>query len=523
MPEERKQLLWVDDEIEMLRSHIVYLKERGYDVAQATNGADALQMARAVAYDLALVDEMMPVMDGLEVIRRLKEARPDLPVVMVTKNEAEELMEQAIGSQIDGYLTKPVNPSQILSVLKGILERRKISEAQLTRRWAEEFAAISRTLDRGLDADGWLELHRKLSGWELELDQWGDPSLQGMMMDVRREADREFAKWVELNYPQWISASPGERPPLSMDVADKWLVPLLKEKSAPTLFLVIDCLRYDQWLTLEPLLSDAFEIRREGYFAALPSATPYARNAIFSGLTAAELERVHPDLWSRGDEDESSVNRFERQLLAALLERRGIKLQPEMKYVKVLEAEEAAEFEKKVNEYLRAPLTAMVYNFVDIVLHTRQSSAVLKEMIPDEAGFRAIVRAWFQHSSLYRILLAFAKAGGRVVVTSDHGSVRGRRGSQVVGDKETSSSLRYKYGRNLKCDEKHAVRIKAPEKWGLPARGMNTEYIIAKEDYFFLYPNNYHKYLTMFRDSFQHGGISMEEMILSIAVMVGKG
>jgi len=540
MPEEKRYILWVDDEIELLRSHVLYLNQRGYEVAEASNGADALELAKSHTFDLVLIDEMMPTMNGLELLRRLKELRPELPMVMVTKNEAEELMEQAIGSQIAGFLTKPVNPSQILSVLKGILDRRQISETQLSQRWTEEFARLSRTLDEELDAAGWLDLHARLSAWELELDRWGSPDLSEMLHEVRLEADRKFGKWIETVYQGWI-ASP-DRPPLSMDVVDKWLLPLLasaerqgdasdspqkgrgQPKSvAPVLFLVIDCMRYDQWLTLEPLLAEQFEIHREAYFSILPTATPYSRNALFSGLTPVELDRVQSDLWNKGDEDEGSSNRYERQFLTALLERRGIKLQPEPRYVKVLEIEEAADFEKRINEHLRIPLTSMVYNFVDILLHTRQSLAVLREMIPDESAFRSVIRAWFEHSSLFRILQAYGKAGGRVLVTSDHGSRRGRRGTQVFADRETTTSLRYKLGRNLKVEPKHSVKIKDPAAWGLPQRGINTEYVLAKEDFYFVYPTNYHHYLELYRDSFQHGGISLEEMALPVVTLIGKG
>ena len=517
----KKQILWVDDEIDLLRSHILYLGERGYEVTKATNGLDALELIRKEQFDLALIDEMMPVMNGLELLRRLKELRPELPAVMVTKNEAEELMEQAIGAHIDGYLTKPVNPSQVLSVLKGIIDKRKISEDQLSRRWAEGFAELSRLIDEDLDAGGWQNLHNRICAWELELDGWGDVELREMLRQVRLEADRRFARWIEKIYPLWIESPPESRPLLSMSVVDKWLLPLLNDKK-PVLFLVIDCLRLDQWLVLEPLLAEHFEIERKHYFSILPSATPYSRNAIFSGFLPVEIEQLHPDLWSRGDEDEASSNRFERQFLEELLERRGVKLQREMRYIKVLEQEEAAEFERRVRDYLHTPLTAMVYNFVDILLHTRQSVEVLKEMLPDEAAFRSVTAAWFKHSSLFRIIQAYGEIGGTVLITSDHGSIIGRRGTKVIGDRQTSTSLRYKHGRNLKCDNRHAIRIKEPVKWGLPQRGVNTEYLLSKEDYFFVYPTNYHKYLEIYRGSFQHGGISLDEMVLPVVTLRGK-
>lgn len=516
-----KQILWVDDEIELLSSHIKYLSERGYEVAGAANGPDALEMLHTHSYDIVLLDEMMPVMDGLEVLKRIKSLQPALPVVMVTKNEAEELMEQAIGSQIAGFLTKPVNPSQILSVLKGILEQRKITAARFPRDWAEGFADISRQLDEDLSAEEWMNLHVQLCNWELRLDEHSNPDLANMLREVRLEADRKFAKWIEDSYPQWIKSEYGKRPILSTDLVNHHLIPVFSEKR-PTLFLVIDCLRMDQYLSLEVLLKQHFDVKRSTYFSILPTATPYSRNSLFSGLLPVELELLHSDLWAKGDEDEGSSNRFERQFLNDLLKRRGLDLKPEPRYVKALEVEEVAEFERKVKEFTNMPLTSLVYNFVDILVHTRQSVEVLKEMLPDESAFRSVTRAWFQHSSLLRILIAYAEAGGVVVLTSDHGAVRGRRGSKVIGDRQTSTSLRYKHGRNLQCDLRHTVKIKDPALWGLPKRGINSEYLIAREDYFFVYPTNYHKYLELYRDSFQHGGISLDEMVLPVVTLRAK-
>ncbi len=529
MPE-YKHILWIDDEIELLKAHILYLEERGYRIKPITNGPDALKLARQERFDAALVDEIMPAMSGLEVIEELKRLKPHLPVIMVTKNEAEELMEQAIGRKVEAFLTKPVNPSQILSVLKSVLERRQISASELARRWANEFNELAQAVETANTWFDWIELHQRLSLWEIELDLWDEIQLQSMIKELRNEANRLFANWIDENYTIWIDSlkKPDHRPPLSMDFVDKWLVPLLKinltqKTASPILFLVLDCLRLDQWLVIEPLISEFFNIKREGYYSILPSATPYARNSLFSGLTPAELERIYPDLWSKGDEDEASSNRFERHFLQKLLSRRGIELKPELRYIKVLELEEAAEFERHIQEYIRLPLTAMVYNFVDILIHTRQSVEILKEMIPDESALRSVTRSWFRHSSLYRIMRAYGEAGGTILLTSDHGAIRVKRGAQVIGDKQASASLRYKYGRNLKVEPKYSLRISEPNKWELPKRGVNTEYIFAREDYFFVYPTNYHHYLELFKDSFQHGGISLEEIILPVAILTGKG
>ena len=522
MPPKKRKILWVDDEIALLKSHILYLSSRNYEIASATNGPDALELIQNQQFDLVLLDEQMPVMEGLEVLKQIKQIRSDLPVVMVTKDEAEELMDQAIGSQIDGFLTKPVNPSQVLSVLKRTLDSKTISASQFSQNWAREFANLSQIIDSDLDADGWFDLQSKLCIWEQRIDELGDSDLGEMIYDARLEADRHFAKWIEREYPDWIKADSDNRPPVSSDLVDKWLLPLLKEKK-PVLFLVVDCLRMDQWMAIESLLSAQFNVKRDSYFSILPTATPYSRNALFSGLMPSELERVHPDLWTDNDEDEASSNRYEHQFLNNLLKRRAIELKPESKYVKVLEVEELSEFERKIQDYVNMPLTAMVYNFVDILIHTRQRVEVLKEMLPDESAFRSVTKAWFQHSALFRIIQAYLESGGYVLLTSDHGSLRGRRGAKGIGDKQTSTSLRYKHGRNLRTDPKQSIKIKNPEEWGLPRRGVNTEYILAREDYFFVYPTNYHKYLEIYRNSFQHGGVSLDEMVLPVVTLKGKG
>ena len=519
---DKRQILWVDDEIEMLRAHIIYLGDRGYEVTSSTNGPDAIEMLADCHFDLALIDEMMPVMDGLELLQRLKEVRPDLPAVMVTKSEAEELMDQAIGSRIDGYLIKPVSPSQVLSIVKGILDRKQLSEAQYSRGIAERFAELNNILSDGPDAAGWIDLHNRLCAWELEIDRFGYSDVAGTVADIRSEADSAFARWFESDYQQWIRGDSKDRPPLSIDVIDNWLLPLLKDER-PTLFLLVDCFRLDQWLMLEPLLSDYFDINRGGYFSIIPSATPYARNAVFSGLTPAEIERIHPDLWSRGDEDEASSNRFERSFLLDFLDRRGLSIKPDPKYIKVVDVDEGTEFERRVHEYINLPLTVLVYNFFDILIHTRQSVEVLQEMLPDESALRSVTRAWFQHSSLFRTLKAYGEAGANVLLTTDHGSIRVKRGSKVIGDRHASTSLRYKHGRNLKSEKRHSLKIMNPSDWGLPSRGINTDYIIAREDFMFLYPTNYNRYLDMYRSSFQHGGISLNEMVLPVVTMRGKG
>ncbi|MBC8205399.1 PglZ domain-containing protein [bacterium] len=513
-----KRILWVDDEIELLKSHIIYLGNRGYEVIPVTNGDDAIELVKRENFDAVLLDEMMVGRDGLSTLVELKEIRPDLPAVMITKNEEERLMEMAIGSKIDDYLTKPVNPSQILSALKKIFDSKKLSEAKLTQDYISEFNRINQL---ALEADWkqWIDIHLRLSNWEVELDSHPDMGILQSLENQRDSCNIEFNKYVEEDYTHWLSSD--DRPALSTDVVNKYVFPHLSA-GRNVLFIVIDCLRLDQWLPIEELLKEYYLINRNYYYSILPTATPYARNALFSGLFPSDIQKHFTEIWQRGEDDESSSNRFERQLMDFQLERYGLKLKPKPKYVKVLDPEEAANVERKVSSYFNLPLVSMVFNFIDILAHSRSSSEVLKEMVPNEAAYRSVVKSWFEHSALYSILRTFAKQDTVIIITSDHGSVRVKRGAKVISDKEASTNLRYKYGRNLKCDPKQAVIINDSSLFKLPDRGLNTNYLIAKENYYFVYPTNYHKYLALFRDSFFHGGISMEEMILPIVTMTAK-
>ncbi|MFQ5627540.1 MAG: PglZ domain-containing protein, partial [bacterium] len=355
--------------------------------------------------------------------------------------------------------------------------------------------------------------------WDIELDTHSELGLRQTLLDQRRECNAEFAKFIEKNYPNWLNQS--ERPMLSVDVVKEFLFPQL-EAGNKTVFLLIDNLRLDQWLVIEPLLHESFHIRKHYYCSILPTATPYSRNAIFAGLFPSEIERQYPELWQSGDDNETSLNRYERQLLEHLLHREKVALKPGLKYVKIIDANEARNTEKQIGALAELPLLAIVVNFVDILAHSRSDSEVLREMTPDEAAYRSLTKSWFEHSFIYRILKELANRGNTVVLTSDHGSIRGMRGAKVIGDRETSTNLRYKYGKNLKCDKKHAIFVKDPESYRLPRRSINTNYLLAKEDYYFVYPTNYHHYLNYFKDSLQHGGVSMEEMILPLVVMEPK-
>ncbi|MFO7444996.1 MAG: bifunctional response regulator/alkaline phosphatase family protein [Ignavibacteriaceae bacterium] len=517
-----KKILWVDDEIELLRSHIIFLSEKGYEVDTVTNGEDAVNSVKENEYDLIFLDEMMAGMGGLETLGLIKDYDPNIPVVMVTKTEEEAIMEEAIGGKISDYLTKPVNPSQVLLVLKKILEGKKISGQYAAKDYLQDFNQISMALLNSMDFQEWIDIYIKLVNWDLELDTHPEIDLRQSLNDQRREANKEFSKFVEKNYRTWID-TPGDidTPPLTTEIVDKYILPYVKDEKANVFFIVIDCLRLDQWLIMEKHLLDYFKIEKEYYYGILPTATPYARNALFAGLYPSDIEKHYPDLWQAGnDDDERSMNRYEKELLQLFLDRKKIKLRNELKYIKIIDPDVGRNFEQNILSYQNTQLTAVVVNFLDMIAHGRSDSDILKEIAPDEAAYRSLTNSWFNHSSLLATFKSLAKMKNvKIVVTTDHGSIRSMRGAKVLGDREASTNLRFKHGRNLKVDDKHAIYIKNPLDYKLPKRGVTINYIIAKEDYYFVYPTDYHKYLTYYKDTFQHGGISMEEMILPVITM----
>lgn len=515
------RILWVDDEIEILRPHILFLQEKGYDVVMANNGDDAIYQVKHQPFDLVLIDEMMPGKDGLTTLNEIKDISPYLPVIMITKNEEESLMEEAIGQRIDDYLTKPVNPSQILMACKKILDRHNIIEEKRSQQYANEISQLSLALMNGLSHDEWMDIALKVSRMDIELDSSLHANFRTILYDQRRELNNEFGKYIEKNYGKWVQQKEASsRPLFSTDIVQKYLIPQLKV-GKQVVFLVIDCLRLDQWLTLEPFFSQWFNIDRDYYYSILPTATPFSRNALFSGLFPEDIEKFYPDLWSLNEDDES-LNRYEKELLDLQMKRNGLDFSNNLKYVKIMNSDDMHRLERNLNNYLDVQLTSIVVNIVDIIAHSRSDLPILKEIAPDESAYRSLTRSWFEHSPLFSILRELSKSKAMIFVTSDHGSIRCLRGTKVIGDRETSTNLRYKYGRSLKVDQKHAVLLKEPAEWRLPKRGMNTTYVFAKEDFYLVYPTNYHKYMNYYRDSFQHGGISIEEMILPIVRLQGK-
>ncbi|MBL7134965.1 MAG: PglZ domain-containing protein [Candidatus Marinimicrobia bacterium] len=515
------KILWVDDEIDLLKSHILFLKSRGFEVIPVSNGNDAIKLVAQENFDLILLDEMMAGKDGLTTLKEMKAIIPGLPVIMITKNEEESLMEKAIGSKITDYLTKPVNPSQILMACKKVLEQQRIEYEHVSKNYVEEFRTISKRLYNDLSSDDWIEIYQKLAKWDIEFDDHPDLGLKETLEDQMRDCNIEFGKFIEKNYSDWINEDLHFRPTLSPDVINKHVLPLLKD-GKKVMFIVIDCMRLDQWLTFEPLLYDFYNVKTDYQFSILPSATPFSRNSIFSGLFPNEIQREYPDIWPKSEEDETSMNSHEAQMLEKLFNREGINLNNRLKYIKVINSNEGWTTDRKITSYLGESFISLVLNFVDILAHRRSDSDILKEIVPNEASYRSVVRTWFKHSWIFSVLQKFSDYDFHIVLTSDHGSIRVHHDVKVVGDKETSPNIRFKYGKNLNCSPKYALVIKDPEKYRLPVLGVNTNYLISKENFYFVYPTNYHKFQSYYRDTFQHGGISMEEMILPIMTMTPK-
>ncbi|MCS7000550.1 MAG: bifunctional response regulator/alkaline phosphatase family protein [Bacteroidota bacterium] len=518
----KKVILWVDDEIDLLQPHIRILESRGYSVITTTSGEDAIALARKEWFDLVLLDEMMVGMSGLETLQQLKRIDPNRPVVMVTKNEQESLMDQAIGRSIDDYLTKPISPSQILAICKKYLDARTLQQQHITKEYLHDFAQLDYLMSNAHTWVEWVEVYRSLVQWSIELDAHPDVGLSTTLSDQWKQANRLFARYIERVYPSWLSDRPKEgNPILSPHIVDSFLIPRIKQKH-PVAFVVVDCLRLDQWMVIEPLVREYFTIEQEYYCSILPTATLYARNSLFAGLYPADIERYYPHWAPKEGQGEYSQNAHEQDLLQELLRRRGVELQGKFEYLKIYETEFGKRIESEVARLAQNHLTAIVISALDLMAHSRSDTPILREIAPDEAAYRSLTRSWFQHSSLWGILRGFATAKVEVILTTDHGAIRCLRPSQVIGDRETSTCLRYKIGKNVRADSKASVIVNDPTKYRLPKHSTTENLVLAKEDYYFVYPSDYHFYAAKYRDSFQHGGISLEEMILPVVILNPK-
>ena len=508
------KILWVDDEIELLKAHIIFLEKKGYEVVTVSNGTDAIEECRQQSFDLVMLDEMMPGLTGLETLQRIKQITPATPVVMCTKSEEENIMDQAIGSKIADYLIKPVNPNQILLVLKKNIHRREIETVVTQSQYQQQFQQIAMQIMDCRSWQDWVEVYKRLVHWELQLSST-DSQMTEMLAMQKEEANLGFAKFVKKNYLNWIS---GERPLMSPDIFKRKVFPLL-DKKEKVFLVVLDNFRYDQWRVLAQEMGDQFDIDEDLYFSILPTATQYARNAIFSGLMPDKIAKMFPELWVDEDEEEGK-NLNEEPLIRTQLER--FRRHDTFSYHKINTSTDAEHLMQQFNSFDRYDLNVVVFNFIDMLSHARTESRMVRELANNESAYRSITLSWFRHSVIADFFRLLAQKDCRVLVTTDHGSIRCTKPVKIVGDRNTNTNLRYKLGKNLGYDSKDLYVVKNPAQALLPSPNLSTSYVFATGDSFFAYPNNYNYYVSYFKDTFQHGGISMEEMIIPLISMTGK-
>jgi CheY-like chemotaxis protein len=511
------KILWADDEIEMMKPHILFLEGKGYSVDTVNNGADAVEKSQAIHYDIIFLDENMPGITGLEALSQIKEEKPFVPVVMITKSEEEHIMEEAIGSKIADYLIKPVNPNQILLSLKKTLDHSKLISQKTNSNYQQEFRQLGMSLGNHLDAEEWVDIFKKIVYWDLELEKIEDSGMKEILSMQKKEANNLFCKFIENNYVDWIQGREEAPQMIHTIIKDRVVHEVEKDKVT---FLVIDNLRYDQWEILKPAIAKYFTIEEEDVvFSILPTATHYARNALFAGLMPSEIQKLHPKLWL-SEEDEGGKNNFEKELLEANLKRLGKHYK--WSYHKITNYEAGKKLADQYNQYKDNDLNVIVYNFVDMLSHARTDMKVIKELADDEAAYRSLTSSWFEHSPLQDILKKVADQGGRLVITTDHGTVRVNNPIKIVGEKATNTNLRYKVGRNLSYKEKDVFSVRNPQDICLPKDNISSEFVFTKESDFFVYPNNYNHFVQHYNDTFQHGGISLDEILIPFVVLQSK-
>ena len=513
----KKNILWVDDEIELLESHIIYLSEKGYSVLKANSGEDAIEICKKSNIDLILLDEMMPGIDGIATLKIIKSEYPDLPVIMVTKNEEEDFMEEALGEQISYYLTKPVNPSQILMACKKILENSKIENDKLISDFLKYVNKVQNYNFDKLDYDDWKKIYTDFSNWSLKVEEINNLSFIEILNDQKKLLNKKFNNYIVYNYKNWVK-SPDSRPLLSSDLFKKIFEPVFDRKQL--IIIVIDCFRFDQWLQICPMLKDVFQIKEDMHMSILPTATPFARNAIFSGMLPNELKLKLPNLWSAMFKEEK-YNKFEKELFENALNINN-KSNKSFHYEKIINVNDGKKFYNKLNDYKNVDILSIVINFVDILGHSRSESQILKELIPNESAYRLAVHNWFKNSWLKDCLIDLANWDADILITSDHGNTIVSKPVKVKADSTASLGIRYKYGRNLNFSDKDVLKIKNPDDYGLPSFDVNTEYIISSDSKYFVYENQFHKYSNILKNSFQHGGISLDEVLVPLIHLKNK-
>jgi len=507
------KILWADDEIDLLKPHILLLNDKGYNVTTFTNGNDALEAFGKSNFDLVFLDENMPGMSGIETLSAIKNLNPDVPVVLITKSEEENLMEDAIGSKIDDYLIKPVNPKQVLLTIKKLIDKKLLVSEKTSMAYQQDFRRLGMTLGDRLNYEEWVDVYKKIVFWELELEKLDDPQMHEILTMQKQEANTQFSKFIEENYLNWIKDK-DNAPLLSNELLKKKAFSHINDNT-PVFFILIDNLRYDQWKIINPLISEYFRIDEEDmYTSILPTATQYARNAIFSGLMPLEMEKRFPGLW-QNDDDEGGKNMHEETFLADNI-KRNLRKECKFSYNKILTFEQGKELVEQTNNLLKNDFNAIVFNFVDMLSHARTDMQMIRELANDDAAYRSLTLSWFEHSPLWDLLKKISQKQVKVIITTDHGTIRVKKPVKVIGDRSTNTNLRYKQGRNLNFNAKEVFAIKNPHDALLPKINISSSYIFAREDSYFVYPNNYNQFVNYYNETFQHGGISLEEMIIPV-------
>ncbi len=510
------KILWADDEIDLLKPHILFLKQKGFDIVTVSNGRDAIDVLDHDSFSLVLLDENMPGLTGLETLTEINTRHPGLPVIMITKSEEENIMNQAIGNQIADYLIKPVNPNQIFLSLKKNLHKNEIVAAQTSSDYMADFRKIAADIDLSRTPEEWYDIYRSLVRWELKLADTADQSMEEMLSMQKKEANAAFGKFVKQNYLGWIESD--SRPLMSHEIFKRRVFPAL-DNGEKVFFVLIDNFRLDQWRTVQPIMSEIFNISEDMYTTILPTSTQFARNAIFAGLMPAQIQEMYPQYWVNEDEDES-LNVYEKELLAAQLAR--FRRNESFNYVKINDSDYGEKFVRRLGDFKHNPLNVAVVNFIDMLSHARTETKMIRELANSDAAYRSLTESWFRHSSVMDLFRKIAGFGYKVILTTDHGTIRVENPVKVVGDRNTSTNLRYKEGRNLKYNPKQVFEMKQPRKFGLPSPNMSSSYIYALNDDFFSYPNNYNYYVQYYKGTFQHGGISLEEMLVPLITMTPK-
>lgn len=510
------KILWVDDEIDLLKPHILFLEKKNYHVTTCNNGQDAIDLFEENNFDIVFLDENMPGLSGLETLSELKEKKSSVPVIMITKSEEEYIMEEAIGSKIADYLIKPVNPNQILLSLKKNLDHSRLISEKTTLDYQKEFRKIAMDMAMVRTYEDWVELYKKLLFWELELENIEDQSMVEILESQKTEANVQFGKFIERNYEDWFQPK-ADKPILSHEIFGELVAPEIRKKDKPILFVVIDNLRYDQWKAFESVVNNHYKLEKEvSYFSILPTATQYARNAIFSGLTPLEMEKKFPQYW-KNDPDEGGKNLYEGEFLTEQLKRLGLNIKQE--YYKITNFASGKKLADNFKSLKNNDLTTIVYNFVDMLSHAKTEMDVVKELASNDKAYRSLTASWFKNSPLLDMIQQAQQLGFKLIITTDHGTINCKNPSKVIGDKNTSLNLRYKTGRSLTYEDKDVYAVKDPKKIGLPALNMSSSFIFAKNDLFLAYVNNYNHYVSYYRNTYQHGGISLEEMVIPFLVL----